>query len=203
MSERITYAYSAIFDTPEKIVKAAKRFREKGYTDFDVNTPYPVHGLDSAMKLPSSKLGYAALVFGVSAALAALAIMFWMVVLDYPIVIGGKPFFAFPAFVPIIFEVTVLSASIGTVTTMIALFFKFPNISHPIHDTDYLKYVSSDRYGIYIKASDPVFDKVKIKALFDELGAEKIISIYWEEENFLLSPRHSIKDSCFSSFPLG
>jgi hypothetical protein len=148
MADKVLYGYTGIFDTPDDIIHAAEKVADEGYEKYDVNTPYPVHGMDDAMKLPPSKLGYAALVFGLSGTVSALAIMYFMSVIDYAIIIGGKPFFAFPAFVPIMFEVTVLAASIATVVTMIAIFFKFPNISHPLHNTDYMKKVSSDKYGI-------------------------------------------------------
>jgi hypothetical protein len=77
--------------------------------------------------------------------------IYFMSVYDYPIVIGGKPFFALPAFVPIMFEVTVLAASIGTVVTMLFFFFKFPNNNHPLLETDYMKLVSVDKYGVSIQ----------------------------------------------------
>jgi hypothetical protein len=95
-------------------------------------------------------------------------------------VIGGKPFFSWPAFVPITFEVTVLSASIATVVAMIALFFKFPHNSHPLHDTNYMKKVSSDKFGINIVATDPIFDEVKAIEFLGKIGGKEIETIYEE-----------------------
>jgi mono/diheme cytochrome c family protein len=184
MADKVLFGYTGIFDTPDDIINAAEKVSEKGYKKFDVNTPYPVHGMDGAMKLPPSKLGYAALVFGLSGTITAVALMYFMSVLDYPIVIGGKPFFAFPAFVPIMFEVTVLAASIATVVTMIAVFFKFPNISHPLHDTDYMKKVSSDKYGVCLQAEDELFTEENAKSFLEELGAKDITAIYFPEEKF-------------------
>lgn len=182
MNEKILYGYTGLFDTPDEIIHAAEKVNNEGIKKYDVNTPYPVHGMDKAMKLPPSKLGYAALVFGLSGTIAALALMFWMSVIDYPLVIGGKPFFAFPAYVPIMFEVTVLSASIATVATMVALFFKFPNISHPLHDTDYMRKVSSDKYGICIQAEDENFEEARVKRILESVGAKEITPIYFDNE---------------------
>ncbi len=183
MSEKELYGYTGIFTTPDEIIKAAQTVSNRGYNKFDVNTPYPVHGMDDAMKLPPSKLGYAALVFGISGLIAFFGILYWMLVIDYPIVIGGKPFFAFPAFVPVLFEVLVLSASIATVITMITVYFKFPNVSHPLHDTPYMVHVSRDKYGICIEATDEKFAETEVKALLEELGAVNISPVYFEDSD--------------------
>ncbi len=70
MSKKL-YSYSALFDTPDEIIHAAKTVSEKGYTKFDVNTPYPVHGMDAAMKLPPSKLGFVTLFAGLGGMLVS------------------------------------------------------------------------------------------------------------------------------------
>lgn len=189
MKNKTLYSYTAIFDTPDEIIHAAETVSEKGYTKYDVNTPYPLHGMNDAMKLKPSKLGYAALFFGLSGALMATLLMYWMMAIDYPLVIGGKPFFAFPAFVPVIFEVTVLSASVATVLTMLLFYFKFPNISHPLHNTEYMKLISSDKYGISIQADDPKFKKVEVENLFIELGAKLIAPVYYDEEELSSKPK--------------
>lgn len=183
MSDKSLYGYTGLFDTPDEIVNAAMMVADKGYTKYDVNTPYPVHGMDKAMKLPPSKLGYAALVFGLSGLLSFFGLLYWMLVIDYPLVIGGKPFFAFPAFIPILFEVLVLSASVATVITMIIVYFKFPNISHPLHDTHYMKNVSIDKYGICIEASDEKFNESEVKSFLEKLGAKNIAPVYFEESD--------------------
>ncbi len=189
MAENILYGYTGLFDTPDQIIEAAQKVSSGGYTKFDINTPYPVHGMDNAMKLPPSKLGYAALVFGLSGTIAALAVMYWMSTIDYPIVIGGKPFFALPAFIPIMFEVTVLAASIATVLTMLFMLFKFPNNAHPLHDSEYMKKVSLDKYGVCIQASDPIFNDKSVQDFLKELGAKEISPLYYEKAFLSFSPK--------------
>jgi len=182
MENKVLYALAALFDSPDDIIHAAKKVSDSGFTKYDVNTPYPVHGMDSAMKLSPSKLGYVALVFGLAGAISALLFMAWTITVDYPLVIGGKPFFAYPAYIPVTFEITVLSASIATVVTLLFVIFKFPNNSHPIHDTEYMRSVSSDKYGVLIQVEDPLFDEEKIKAIYNECGAIKIMDINYDEE---------------------
>jgi hypothetical protein len=200
MRDKILYSYTGIFDTPDEILRAAKKTLEYGFKKYDVHTPYPIHGMNKAMKLPPSKLGYVALVVGLSSALAALLLMFWMSAVDYPIIIGGKPFFSFPAYVPVIFEVTVLSASIATVLTMLFIYFKLPNNAHPLHDTDYMKKVSSDKYGISIQAEDEKFDEEKVKKFLAETGAKEIKAVYFDNEE--INHRHRILEPKFILFLL-
>ncbi|MBI9072846.1 MAG: DUF3341 domain-containing protein [Melioribacteraceae bacterium] len=195
MSERILYSYTGLFDTPDEIIGAASKTAEAGYTKFDVNTPYPVHGMDDAMKLPPSKLGYASLVFGLSGTIAAILLIVITTVVDYPNIIGGKPFFSLPAFIPIMFEITVLSASIATVVTMIIVFFKFPNNAHPMHDTDYMKAVSSSRYGVSIQADDKIFSEDQVKDFLNSIGAKDISPIYYDDEE--INFKHNVLDLKF------
>jgi mono/diheme cytochrome c family protein len=176
------YAISSLYDSPDAIIKAAKTVTAKGFTKYDVHTPYPVHGMDKAMNLPPSKLGFVTLAFGLSGAAIALLIMYWTMSIDYPMIIGGKPFFSLPAFIPVTFELTVLLATLSTVIGMITFFFYFPNNSHPIHDTDYMKNVSIDKYGICIESTDEKFNEEEIKKLFTSLGAIKIEKIYFPDK---------------------
>jgi len=125
MADKQVFAASALFNTPDAIMAAAKRVASNGYTKWDVNTPYPVHGMDDAMDMKPSKLGYVTMFFGLAGIGLALLLMWWTLSVDYPLVIGGKPFFALPAFIPVTFEVTVLMATVSTVVSMFAIFFFF------------------------------------------------------------------------------
>ncbi|MFZ1289497.1 MAG: quinol:electron acceptor oxidoreductase subunit ActD [Melioribacteraceae bacterium] len=187
MSEKL-YSYTALFNSPNEIIRAAKVVAEKGYTKFDVNTPYPVHGMDDAMKLPPSKLGFVTLFAGLGGIVLALLMMGWMMGIDYPVVIGGKPFFPLPAFIPITFEITVLLATLTTVAALLFIFFKLPNNKHPLHDTNYMKNVSSDKYGIYIEAVDPIFNENEVKELFKNLHASVVEPIYFDREEVNFKP---------------
>ena len=181
-NQKKLYGIASTFKTPDEIIKAAKKVADSGYTNFDVNTPYPVHGMDGAMKIKPSKLGFVTLVMGVTGATLALLFMYWTMSVDYRMVIGGKPFFALPAFIPVTFEVTVLLATVSTVIAMIALFFRLPDNKHPLHDTEYMKSVSADKYGIVIEASDAKFNEQQVTDLFKNLGAFNVEEIYFPEE---------------------
>ncbi len=182
MALKPIYSITALFDTPDAILHAAEEIVKAGYTKFDVHTPYPVHGMDLAMNLKSSKIGFFTFAFGMMGVLSAIILISWITVSDYPLVIGGKPFWSWPAFVPVSFEITVLLASVLSTITMIVLYFKFPNISHPLHDTAYMKRVSCDSFGICIQAADPIFNQTAVMQLLKNLGGSSIASVYLDPE---------------------
>jgi len=177
MDNKNLYGVTALFDTPNEIIHAAKEVSKAGYKNFDVNTPYPIHGMDRSMGLKRSKVGFVTTFLGFSGTAFILLFMFWTMSIDYPNVIGGKPFFSLPGFIPITFETTVLLGGIATVIGLLALFANLPSNNHPLHDTDYMKAVSGDKYGIVIEAGDPNFNEREIISLLNKLGSKKIHSI--------------------------
>ena len=190
-NEKKIYGITALFKSPDEIISAAGKVADAGYKNFDVNTPYPVHGMDKAMKLKPSRLGFVTLVFGLSGAALALIFMYWTMSVDYPMVIGGKPFFALPAFIPVTFEVTVLLATVMTVVLMLALFFRLPDNKHPLHDTNYMQLVSKDHYGVVIESSDPQFDENKVKELLKSFNPVNTEVVYYpvEEKYPIFQPK--------------
>lgn len=182
MSTKKIYSVTGLFDSADGIINAVEGVIKAGYKNYDAHTPYPIHGMSDAMRLKPSKLGYVALALGLSGAALALALMWWIKSVNYPQNIGGKPTFALPAFIPVTFEVTVLLASVGTVLAMLFIFFKLPNNSHPLHDTNYMKSVSNDKFGMSIEAKDSKFNENDAKALLRDLGAHSIETIYYDEE---------------------
>jgi hypothetical protein len=182
MTTDLLYAVTAVFRTPDAVLHAADEVKKAGYTKFDVHTPYPVHGLDRAMGLRPSKLGYFALAFGLLGAASAIGLISWITLVDYPLVIGGKPFWSWPAFVPVSFELTVLLASVLSTVTMIVLYFRFPNNSHPLHDSPYMKAVSADRFGIAIEADDPQFEEATVRAFLASLGGGDVATVHFSPE---------------------
>lgn len=191
MNNKKIFAVTALFDKPDDIRHAAEETVKEGFTKFDVNSPYPLHGIEKAMNLKPSKIGFITLLVGLSGAAFAFLFMTWVTSLNYPLVIGGKPFFTWPAFVPITFEVTVLSATLATVAVMLFLMFRFPKTAHPLHDTNYMKSVSADKFGLVITAIDPKFDEQKVKDFLSRLGSNNIETIYEDtrEDIRVFAPR--------------
>lgn len=172
------FAVAALFDTPDQIIHAAEKVSSSGYKKFDVLTPYPVHGMDDAMALKQSKIGWVALLAGMSGTSLAFLMIWWMVGVNYPNIFGGKPFFNLPASIPIMFELTVLISALTLVGSLIAIFMKLPNNANPIMDTEFIKRVTSDKFGIYIEASDAKFKLEEVRAMFEELGSSSVSNIH-------------------------
>jgi hypothetical protein len=105
------------FDDEKVLFPAVKKVRKAGYKIHDVYTPFPIHGLDTAMGLRDTSLHTAGFIYGISGTTTALTFMSWVFTKDWPLNIGGKPHFPLPAFIPITFELTVLFAAVGMVLT--------------------------------------------------------------------------------------
>jgi hypothetical protein len=94
-----------------------KKVRTAGYKIHDVYTPFAVHGLDHALGERETSLHTAGFIYGITGTATALSCISWVFTRDWPLDIGGKPHFALPAWVPIIFELTVLFSAVGMVLT--------------------------------------------------------------------------------------
>ena len=194
MTEKKIFGVTALFNDPNKVIAAARKIAASGFTKWDVNSPYPIHGIDKAMKIKPSKLGIVTLVFGLSGVVLALALIWWTMTIDYPMVIGGKPYFSLPAFIPVTFEVTVILATLSTVVAMFAFFFGLPSNAHVLHDTVYMKKVSRDHYGIIIESRDPKFSEQAVLELLKNLKPISTEVIYYpEKESYpIFEPRFLI-----------
>ena len=107
----------ACFDDEAVLFPAVKNVRKTGYKIHDVYTPMPIHGLDTAMGLRDTSLHTAGFVYAITGTTTAFSFITWALTYDWPMNIGGKPFFSLPAWIPIMFELTVLFSAVGMVLT--------------------------------------------------------------------------------------
>jgi mono/diheme cytochrome c family protein len=183
MMQKPLYSLTALFDSPDEIIHAAQETHKAGYTKYDVHTPYPIHGMDHAMHLKTSKIGYFAFAFGLLGTLSAVTFISWVTMSDYSLVIGGKPFWSWPAFVPVSFELTVLLAAVLSTIAMIVFYFKFPNNAHPLHDTQYMKHVSSSKFGLSIQVEDPKFDENNVRVFLKTIGGQEVAPVFFDPDD--------------------
>jgi hypothetical protein len=137
------------FDNPADLIEATKKIRPLGYESFDCFTPYPIHGLDRIQGLKRSPLPWVTMTAGLTGFMCAILLQGWTSVRDWPINIGGKPLWSWPAFVPIFFELTVLFAGLATVGAMFLLN-GLPNTKKRSFDNN----ITRDRFAIMIEAPE-------------------------------------------------
>ena len=164
MAKKRVALYLAQYDTSAKVLHAAERVRKAGYTKFDTHTPFPIHGMDAAMGLPDSRVGWIVFFSGLTGVSGAYLMMWWMGGVDYPLIVGGKPGFTLPSSVPIMFELMVLLSAFGALFGMLHLN-KLPRHHHPVFESDTFRAASDDKFFISIEADDPKFDVDKTRAL--------------------------------------
>src|SRR5688572_15142156 len=108
-----------VFSDEDVLVSAVTSVRGRGVKIHEVYSPFPVHGLDEALGYKRSRLPIAAFLFGLTGLSLAFFMMWWMQGVDWPMIIGGKPYAPFPTFIPIGFECTVLISAFGMVGTFL------------------------------------------------------------------------------------
>ena len=163
----------AEFDTPKQLYGACERVRDEGYKKWDAHTPFPVHGLEKAMGLRASVLPWIVLVMGLAGASGAMLLQWWVSAKAYPVVVAGKPYFSWQAFVPVAFELMVLFAAIGAVFGMFALN-KLPQLYHSLFRSRRFERASNDKFFISIEATDPKFDRVESATFLKDVGATHV-----------------------------
>jgi hypothetical protein len=121
-----------IFDNSDKLLHAVKTLKEKGVKIFDCYTPFPVHHLDQALGYHRTNLTVGAFLCGMLGCLSGFTLAFYMNVVDWPMIIGGKPqdISVFTSFIPVMFELTILFTAFG----MVIMFFARTRLIHGIKE---------------------------------------------------------------------
>jgi hypothetical protein len=141
------------FDDPGELIAATAKVRDQNYQYFDAFTPYPIHGLDAAQGLKRSPLPFVTFGAGLTGFCLAFLLQYWTSAVDWPLNVGGKPLNSWPAFVPILFELTVLLAGLATVGAMF-IFNGMPNLRRRSFDSS----ITRDRFALMIEVP-PVADE--------------------------------------------
>ena len=173
----------AEFDTPGECLHAAEALRDAGYKDFDTHTPFPIHGMDAAMGLGDSKLGWIVFPIGLMGTCLAFLMMHWMNNIDYQIIIGGKPatVSSIPSMVPIMFELTVLLSAFAAVFGMLGLN-KLPRHHHPVFNSEKFAAFSNDKFFVSVESTDPKWSVDKTRKLLEGLHPASLELVYDDEE---------------------
>lgn len=171
--QQVIHGLLAEFKSPAALLAAAKKIYEAGYTKFDCHSPFPIHGMDQAMGLKRSPLGY--IVFAVAAVALAAGILleWWTSTIAYPLVISGKPFFSYQAYGPVAFAIMVLTSSFAALLGMMALN-RLPRFFHHLFHSRNIEHVMNDGFLVSLDSRDPKFDLQQAKDFLNSIGAKNI-----------------------------
>lgn len=174
------YGVLAEFRNPKELVDAAASVKKSGYKDFDTYAPFPIHGMEKAMGLKESPLGWIVLGGAITGMVGILALMIWVMGYEYPINISGKPYINLPIYVPITFEITVLFSAFAAVFGMFFLN-NLPRLHNPLFSVERFEKASDDGFFVCVEASDDLFAEEKVAKLFQDNGATHIETVYDSE----------------------
>ena len=170
------------FDDAHDLVDACRKVRDAGFRRWDAHTPFPVHGMDDAMGIRGTRLPWIILGGGLTGLVLALLMIWWMNAQDYPLVISGKPLFAWQAAVPVTFELTVLFSALATFFGMWGLN-GLPRLHHPLFSSERFARATADRFFIVIEKDDPRFDREQTRALLESLGGLAVEEVHDQAED--------------------
>jgi hypothetical protein len=166
----------AEFDTPEEILKAARRAHAEGYRKMDAYTPFPVHNLAEAIGFSKPLVPAVVLLGGILGLLTAYLLQYWINTIAYPINVGGRPFHSWPSFIIVTFEMTVLFAGIAAFFGTLAMN-GLPMLNHPVFNVERFTSASRDKFFLVIEATDPRFDLEHTLKFLETLNARFITEV--------------------------
>ena len=170
------YGLVAAFDTTPALYHACERVRDAGYTQWDAITPFPVHGLDAAMGMRRSRVPRFSLTGGVIGFATGMSLIWWTDAWDYPLIVGGKPYFS-PMFAfPVSYELAILFTAFATIIGMFVLN-RLPMHYHPVLKAPQFVRASDDRFFIVIEAGDPKYHPATTRTLLEQAGGHDIAEL--------------------------
>jgi len=173
------YGLLAEFRSPQALLDAVLRAKERGYRAMDAFTPYPVEAVSEEIENHRrSKVPLLVLLGGLAGAVAGFGLQYWTSAIDYPINVGGRPLNSWPAFVPVTFELTILFAAFAAVFGMFILN-RLPEPYHPVFNVEGFERALQDRCFLLIESKDPEFELDETRSFLRELGPEEVHEVDW------------------------
>jgi hypothetical protein len=175
-NEPVTYGLMAEFKDPDTLVAAAYRAHYEGYRRMDAFSPFPIEELHDALGAHHSRLPLIVLLGGLTGGIGGYLMQFWMNAVDYPLVVAGKPFNAWPMFIPVTFECTILGAALAAVLGMLGLN-GLPQPYHPVFNVERFALASRNRFFLCIEATDAKFDLDRTRRFLEALGPQEVTTV--------------------------
>jgi hypothetical protein len=170
------YGLLAEYKSPEALIEAAQHAYARGYRRMDGYSPVPVEGLAEALGFHRNRLPLIVLIGGILGGTGAFLMMWFSAAINYPLNVGGRPLLSWPAFVPIVFELTILAAAFATVFGMLGLN-GLPMPYHPLFSVPDFTRASRSRFFLCVQSDDPLFDVDETRAFLEGLGPRRILEV--------------------------
>jgi ActD protein len=168
--------YIGEFGTPDALLEATRQAKAEGFSCIDAFSPFPIDGMAEILGLKTDhRIGWITLAGALSGIGLMVAIQLF-VNIDYPIEVGARPLFAWPAFFVVDFELMVLFAVLFAVAGMLIIN-RLPKLHHPLFGTPRFGLASEDRFFLYIDASDPKFDSERTHGFLGRVGAWSVETV--------------------------
>ena len=178
-----------IFGDEVPMMEAIKKLRASGIRIKDVFSPMPVHGLDSLIGLPRTRIAICAFIYGLTGLGLATLMMWYMMISDWPNDVGGKPnwqyYFNIPAFIPITFESTVFCAAHGMALTYFLRCWLVPGAKAKNPDAR----TTDDKFLVYLDLNDDQAKKAEV--ILKENGAEEVNQI----KSYVVEPKYTLEET--------
>jgi hypothetical protein len=169
------YGLLAEFASIEELIEAVRAVRREGYTRLDAYTPAPVEELAEELGFHRSRLPWVVFAGGLTGCVGGFLMQHYCAAISYPLNIGGRPLFSWPAWIPITFEMTVLVGAITAILAMLGMN-GLPQPYHPLFNVERFACASKDRVFLCVEARDPKFDLEATKRLLAGLHPREV----WE-----------------------
>jgi hypothetical protein len=172
------YGLLAEFDAPEPLVAAVERAVAAGYRKLDAYSPYPVDALAEALRCRRTRVPLIVFLGGLCGCLGGYFLQYYAAVLGFPLNVGGRPLHSWPSFIPVTFELTVLSAALFGLVGMLALN-GLPMPYHPLFNVPRFSLATRNRFFLCIEAADPQFDPQRTRQFLAECQPQQISEVPW------------------------
>lgn len=156
-----------VLKAPHPTVEAVERLKSNGFGDVDVYSPVQSHELEEVVDKGPSRVRLWTLIGGLTGVTAGYALTIWTA-LDWPLVIGGKPFASIPPYTVIAFELTIL---FGGVLTVLGLLFHGMALTLGAN-TAYRPRFSVDEFGCVVRCHADQIPRVQ--ELLRESGCTEV-----------------------------
>jgi hypothetical protein len=170
------YGVMAEFDDPNALIAATYRAHFEGYRQMDAYSPFPIEELHEALGSHHTRLPLIVLIGGVVGCLGGYLMQYWTNAVSYPLNVAGKPLNAWPMFIPVTFECTILGAAIAAVLGMLALN-GLPMPYHPVFNVPRFALASRNRFFLCIEAKDPLFRLEETRGFLESLGPREVTTV--------------------------